>query len=207
MEHVPGGPGHGPGDRPSAAQTRASPGSSLGALGPQTRRLRPASGGSWQHTPEPRLGPNAAQTACTGVGDHVVLGWVPPAHPEPSPAFQSTPGGLLPGARGNLARTCRPGFFWPARPPRRHRVGAGRSWLNFGKKLDGSRDPRSKPLWQVGGGLLRLSFKRASGVRPLFSAGGPGKAQPAACPAPCIHPGCSGDKPSSSSFRSRSPTN
>lgn len=66
----------------------------------------------------------------------MALGWVPPAHPEPSPAFHSTPGGLLPGARGNLARTRRPGFFWPARPPRRHRV---RGWEELVKFWEEAR--------------------------------------------------------------------
>lgn len=71
----------------------------------------------------------------------------------------------------------------------------------------GPETTESSNFCKLGEGFFCISFKHASGPRPLFSAGGRGKAQPAACPAPCIHPGCSGDKPFYSCFRKRAQTN
>lgn len=194
--------------RLKAARTRASRVSSPRAPGPQTWCLGAASGGSWRHTPSPCLGPNAAQTPRTGAGGHVALGLVPPAHPEPSPAFQSTPGDLLPGASGYLTKTWRPDSFWPARPRGRHRVRGWAELVCFWEEARWAQRPtESRHCGKSGMGFFGISFKRAFAPRPLFSAGGPGEAQPAACPAPCIHPDRSCDKPSYSSSRKRAPTN
>lgn len=126
-----------------------------------------ARGRSWRHTPAPRLGPNAAQTPRTGEGGHVALGWVPPAHPEPSPAFQSTPERVDPAPSG-------PGVTG---------AGAGRSWYVSGKKLDGPRDQRSH--------ATAASRRRASPASALSTPPAPApssrlgaRARPCPLPAP-----------------------
>lgn len=173
--------------------------------GPRARRLGRASGRSRRHTPAPRLGPNGARRPAP------VPPWAgsrPPArrpYPRyrPSQAGCSREPGATPPVRVDRAPTS------PRARPGVAGLGAGRGWEVSGKKLDGPRDPRSCASAAGRGRTPPASALCALPGTPPSpgSAGDVGKAQPASCPAPFIHPSRSSGKPSFSSSRKRAPTN
>lgn len=101
MDQASCGPGHGPGDQPSGGRTpEGTPGLFTRCRGTPTSASR---AGRRRHTPAPRLGPNAAPTPLPARAASRLQA------PRPQPALLFTSDGLLPGARGNLARTRRSG--------------------------------------------------------------------------------------------------
>lgn len=184
----------------AAAHTRARPRSSPGAPHPKLGVSGGTAEGAGDTPPRCAWVLMPLRHPAPGAGGEA-QGWVPLARPAPSPVPLSAPDRLLPEARGDLARTCKPGFFGPVRPHRRLQVRVWEGLVSFCEETRWAQGPTES--CHCGGsrkGFHSTGFKRAAGLRPLFSAGGLRSA-------PFIHPGSSGGKPSYSSSRKRAWTN